>query len=199
MNIEKISTNVPIFGTTGSNAREHKSLKVADFEKVLTNEGVNFDTYQIHENETLRFPALENMEVEWVAVSKGSKKGYYIVKCESEIDGRKKLTWFGLPALYKRAHVEGTREDDFNTPINPTWYDLGNNYARLAALAEMGEIRGTDVMEVTVPVFDAAGNRVYEDVLDEDGNPVLENGNPVTRLKTKTQKVVVISEYEPQA
>ena len=194
MNIEKITTKVPIFGTTGSNAREHKPVKDLN---ALVNDGVNFDTYQIHEGETLKFPKFEDLEVEWVAVTKGSKRGYHIVKCVSEMDGRApKVTWFGLPALSKRAWVEGNREDDFNTPIQPTWYDLGNNLERLKALAEVGEIHGTDVIEVMTPVFDADGNRIYEDVLDADGNQLLENGEPITRMKRKTQKVVIISAYE---
>ena len=196
MNIEKITTKVPIFGTTGSNAREHKPVKDLN---TLVNDGINFDTYQIHEGETLRFPKFEDLEVEWVAVTKGSKKGYHIVKCESEMNGRKKDTWFGLPALSKRAWVEGNREEDFNTPLQPTWYDLGNNLERLKKLAEMGEIRGEETVTVMVPVFDADGNRVYEDVVDVDGNQVLENGNPVTRMKRKEQKVVIISAYEPSA
>lgn len=194
MNIEKISTKVPIFGTVGANGREHKAVKDLN---ALVNDGVNFDTYTIHEGETLRFPKLEDMEVEWVAVTKGSKKGYHIVKCESEMNGRVKPTWFGLPALSKRAWVEGNRDDDFNTPLQPTWYDLGNNLERLKALAQMGEIKGTDTIEVMVPVFDTDGNRVYEDVVDEDGNQLLENGEPVTRMKRKAQKVVIISDYAP--
>lgn len=192
MNIEKISTKVPIFGTTGNNAREHKPVRDLS---ALVNDGVNFDTYTIHEGEILRFPKLEDMEVEWVAVTKGSKRGYHIVKCQSELNGRLKDTWFGLPALSKRAHVEGTNEDDFNTPTQPTWYDLGNNLERLRALAEVGEIRGESTIEVEVPVFDGDGNRVYEDVLDPDGNQILENGEPVVRMKRKTQKVVIISDY----
>lgn len=198
MNIKKISASVPIFGTTGANAREHRSLKVADFKKTLENEGVNFDTYTIHEGEILRFPKLENMEVEWVAIRKGSKRGYYIVKCESEFNGRTKPTWFGLPALYKRAHFEGTEEENFNTPCQPSWYDLGNNYARLAALAAMGEIRGENVITVSVPIFDDNGNRVMVPKTDEDGNPVIVDGKEVLISKRKEQKVVVISEYTPQ-
>lgn len=192
MNIEKINVVVPIFGTTGANAREHKALKTEDLKK-LVNEGVNFDTYQIHEGEILRFPKFEDLEVEWVAVQKGSKKGYHIVKCESELNGRTKPTWFGLPALYKRAKFEGSNDE--NTPVQPSWYDLGNNLARLEALCKMGEIRGESTITVQVPVFDAAGNRVYEDVFDEDGNPVLENGAQKTVAKMKDQKVVIISEY----
>lgn len=196
-NIQKIEASVPIFGTTGANAREHKSIKAADFKKQLENTGVNFDTYTIHEGEILRFPSLEDMEVEWVAVAKGSKRGYFIVKCESELNGRTKPTWFGIPALSKRAHIDGTSEEDFNTPVNPTWYDLGNNYARLQALAEMGEIRGESTLEVYVPVFDEAGNRVMENKLDDDGNPVIEDGKEVLITKRKKQNVVVISEYVP--
>lgn len=184
MNIEKITTEVPIFGTTGANAREHK--KVTDL-RALVNEGVNFDTYTIREGETLRFPKLEDMEVQWVAVRKGSKSGYHIVKCESEYQGKTKVTWFGLPALYKR--------DANNTPVNPTWYDLGNNLARLEALAAMGEITGVGKVEIDVPAFDTDGNRIYADKFNEDGTPVLVNGQQVTEPATKKQTVVLLSEY----
>lgn len=197
-NIDKITASVPIYGTTGANARAHRALKVQDFKKILESEGVNFDTYTIREGEILRFPKLEDMEVEWVAIRKGETRGYHIVKCESEFDGRVKPTWFGLPALSKRAHFEGNEDEDFNTEVNPTWYDLGNNYARLAALAEMGEIRGENTITVYVPVFDASGNRVTEAVLDEDGNAVMEDGKEKVRTKRREQKVVVITPYTPQ-
>jgi hypothetical protein len=153
----------------------------------MANEGVNFDTYTIREGETLRFPKIEDLEVEWVAVRKGSKSGYNIIKCESELDGKKKATWFGLPALYKR--------DASNKPVNPSWFDLGNNYARLKALCDAGEIRGTGTVEIDVPVFTADGQRVYEDKFNEDGTPVLENGVQVSVPATKKQKVVLLSEY----
>ena len=186
MNIEKITENVPIFGTNGANAREHH--KVSNL-AALANEGVNFDTYTIREGETLRFPKFEDLEVEWVAVRKGSKSGYNIIKCMSEMNGKTKPTWFGLPALYKR--------DANNVPVNPSWYDLGNNLARLKALCEMGEITGTGSVEIDVPVFTADGQRVYEDQFNEDGTPVLENGVQVSKPATKKQKVVLLSEYVP--
>lgn len=197
INISKISQSVPIFGTTGANAREHKAIKFQDFKKSLEQSGVNFDTYTIHEGEILRFPKLEDMELEWVAIRKGSKRGYFIVKCESELNGRKKATWFGLPALSKRAHFEGEDDENFNTPVNPTWYDLGNDYARLEALAKMGEIHGEGKIDVYVPAFDDDGNRVQENKLDEEGNPILEDGKEVLVTKRKKQTVVVISEYAP--
>ena len=188
MNIEKINVDVPIFGTTGQNAREHK--KVTNL-SALQNDGVNFDTYTIREGETLRFPKFEDMEVEWVAIRKGSKSGYHIVKCESEFNDRKKATWFGLPALSKR--------DANNIAVNPTWYDLGNNLARLKALAEVGEITGVGTIEIDVPAFDADGNRIYQDVFDEAGNPVMKDGKQVSEPATKKQKVVLLSEYEAAA
>jgi hypothetical protein len=186
MNIQKITENVPIFGTTGANAREHH--KVTNL-AAMANEGVNFDTYTIHEGEVLRFPKLEDLDVEWVAVRKGSKSGYNIIKCQSELNGKTKTTWFGLPALYKR--------DANNVAVNPSWYDLGNNLDRLKALCEMGEIRGESTVEIEVPVFDADGNRVYTDKFNPDGTPVLENGVQVTAPATKKQSVVLISEYVP--
>lgn len=184
MNIEKINVEVPIFGTTGQNAREHKRITNLN---ALQNDGVNFDTYTIRDGETLRFPKFEDMEVEWVAVRKGQKAGYHIVKCESEYNGRKKATWFGLPALAKR--------DANNVAVNPTWYDLGNNLARLKALAAVGEITGTGEVEIEVPAFDRDGNRIYEDKFDEAGNPVMKDGKQVSEAATKKQKVVLISEY----
>jgi len=179
-------TSVPIFGTTGANAREHH--KVTNL-TTLVNEGLNFDTYTIREGETLRFPKFEDLTVEWVAVRKGSKSGYHIILCESEYKDKKKTTWFGLPALYKR--------DANNEPVNPSWYELGNNLDRIKALCEVGEIHGTREVEIDVPVFNAEGQRVYTDQFNPDGTPVLKDGVQVSVPATKKQKVVLLSEYVP--
>lgn len=188
MNIEKITQDVPIFGTSGPNARQHRRVK--DLSSLM-NEGVNFNTYTIREGEILRFPKFEDLEVEWVAVRKGSENGYHIVKCESEYHGIKKITWFGLPALYKRQVVG----EDENVPVNPTWYELGNNLERLKALSKMEEIEGLETVKIMVPAFDGNGNRIYETVLDDAGNPVVKDGKVVQKGAVKPQSVVLISEY----
>ena len=185
MNIEKITAIVPIFGTGGPNGRKHNPVKNL---QALQNTGVNFDTYTIREGETLRFPKFEDMEVEEVEVNR-NRPGvtFYIVKCESEFNGVKKPTWFGLPALYKR--------DAKNTPVQPTWYDLGNNLERLKKLAEVGEITGLKTVKIQVPVFDVDGKRVQTTQYNPDGTPVMKDGQEVLVDQTKEQSVVVFTEY----
>lgn len=184
MNIEKLTEIVPIFGTTGANGREHHKVKNL---KDLQQSGVNFNTYTIREGETLRFPKLEDMEIEWVAVRKGQKAGYYIVKCQSEIDGKTKTTWFGLPALSKR--------DVDNNPVNPSWYELGDDFKRVEALAKVGEITGVGTIKIKVPVFTEDGQPKFAEVLNEDGSPVIENGVVKTERAVREQSVVLISDY----
>lgn len=155
-NIQKITENVPIFGTTGNNAREHR--RVMDLNS-MAETGVNFTTYNIREGETLFFPAFEDMHVEWVAVAPGSTSGYHIVKCMSEYRGVRRATWFSLASLYKR--------DIRQQAVQPTWYDLGDNKTRLQGLAEMGSIHGEGKISIDVPVF-------------EDGRPVEGRSKPQT-------------------
>ena len=184
MNIEKITELAPIFGTTGANARKHTPVK--DMNK-LAESGVNFDTYTIREGETLRFPKFEDMHVEELQVSPGRPNTTPIVACESEYNGKKRSTWFGLAALKK--------QDADRIPCQPTWYDLGNNLARLKALAAMGEIHGLRTIEIQTPVFGDDFKPIVEDVLNADGTPVIENGVQKRQTKTKTQSVVIIDDY----
>ena len=186
MNIDKINENVPIFGTTGRNARKTRKT---DPNK-LQESGVNFNTYNIREGETLRFPAYENMDLTDVEVTPGSDVYTTIVKCQSEFNGKTRTTYFSIASLRKR--------DADNTPVQPTWYDLGNDKARLEALAKMGEIKGLHTVEIMVPKF-VNGKRVEAEVLNDDGSPVIENGKVKTTWDDKPQKVVIISDYAPEA
>lgn len=182
MNIQKIEEKVPIFGTTGANARKTRKTNLDKLEE----SGVNFNTYGIREGEVLRFPKFEDMEVTDLEVTPGSGIYTPIVKCESEYKGRKTVTYFGIAALRKR--------DADNNPIQLTWYDLGNDRKRLEALAKVGEIEGLRTIEVEVPKF-VNNKRVEVEVLNEDGTPVIENGKVKTTYDNKIQKVVIISDY----
>lgn len=187
MNIEKITEVVPVFGTTGPNARKTRKTNLEN----LQNSGVNFNTYTIHEGETLRFPKYEDMECIDIEVTPGSNTYTTIVKCESEDkDGHKKATYFSLASLRKR--------DAENTPVQPTWYDLGNDGARLRALAKVGEIHGERTVEIMAPKF-INGKRAEVEVLNEDGSPVIENGKVKIAYDDRPQKVVIISEYDAEA
>ena len=182
MNIKKIEKDVPIFGTTGPNGAEFH--KVTD-PKDLQNSGLNFETYTIKEGETLRFPKREDMEIYWRAIRKGNKNGFNIVKCESEYKGKKKVTYFSLPSL--------RTIDKDNTPVNPTWFDLGNDEARLQKLADMGEITGLNTVEITVYDLDDTGKRKQVQIFEQDGTPKYVDGKSVWEDKTKPRKVVVIT------
>ena len=188
MNIDKITENVPIFGTTGPNARKTRKTNLDK----LDESGVIFDTYGIRDGETLRFPAMENIECQDVQVTAGSESWTTLVKCESEYTNPKtgktikKATWFSLATLRRR--------DADNEPFQPTWYDLGNDRKRLEALVKMGEIHGEGVVEGMVPKF-VNGKRAEIEVLNEDGSPVIENGKVKTAWDDKPAKVTLITEY----
>lgn len=189
-----LAVEVPVSGTTGPNGVTVRTVR--DIKK-LVNSGVNFDTYQIREGEILRFASFKDMMnpdlklVQERQVSKGSQNYFTIVKCESEYKGHKKVTWFSLPSL--------KRQDVNNKPVNPTWYDLGNDYNRLKALGALGEIRGNHEIEIDVVkefVTDEAGRQRPKQirVTNEDGTPKLENGKEVWVTDTRKAHPVVISE-----
>lgn len=188
MNIEKLTENVPIFGTTGPNARKTRPTNLDK----LSESGVNFNTYGIREGEILRFPKLEDMELRDVQVQPGSDIYTTLVKCESEYTNpktnqtSKTTTWFSLATLRRR--------DADNEPIQPTWYNLGNDRARLEGLAKMGEIKGEGTIQVEVPKF-VNNKRVEVEVLNDDGTPVIENGKVKVTYDNKITSVTVISEY----
>lgn len=188
MNIKKIETEVPIFGTTGPNGAEFH--KVTD-PKDLENSGLNFETYTIREGEILRFPKREDMEIYWRAIRKGNKNGFNIVKCESEYKGKKKVTYFSLPSL--------RTIDKDNTPVNPTWFDLGNDEARLQMLAKMGEIKGGNEISITVYDLDDGGKRKQVQLFNQDGTPQYVDGKTVWEDKTKTRKVVPVTPVSEDA
>lgn len=188
MNIEKITENVPIFGTTGANARKTRKTNVEKLEE----SGVNFNTYGIRDGEILRFPKFEDMELMDVQVQPGSESWTTLVKCESEYTSpktnvtTKAPTWFAIATLRRR--------DADNNPIQPTWYNLGNDRKRLEALAKVGEIKGEGTVQVEVPKF-VNNKRAEVEVLNEDGSPVIENGKIKIAYDNKIVNVTLISEY----
>ena len=182
MNIKKIEVEVPIFGTTGPNGAEFH--KVED-PKDLENSGLNFETYTIKEGEILRFPKREDMDIFWRAIRKGNKNGFNVVKCESEYKGKKKVTYFSLPSL--------RTIDVNNVPVNPTWFELGNDEARLQMLAKIGEIEGKKEISIEVYDLDEGGKRKQVQLFNLDGTPQYKDGKTVWEDKTKSRKVVVIT------
>ena len=137
------------------------------------------------------------MDIVWRSISKGSKNGFYLVKCESEYNGKTKPTWFSLPSLRKL--------DKDNVPVNPTWYDLGNDEARLAMLAKIGQIEGLHKVDIKVYVLDETGKRKQTQLLNEDGSPQIVNGKEVWEDQTRDAHPVTITpcddvaEEEPAA
>ena len=77
--------------------------------------------------------------------------------------------------------------------MNPTWFDLGNDEARLQKLADMGEITGLNTVEITVYDLDDTGKRKQVQIFEQDGTPKYVDGKSVWEDKTKTRKVVVIT------
>jgi len=194
ISVKALAVEVPISGTTGPNGVSTRAVTNA---KKLINSGVNFDTYQIREGETLRFASFadtinpENNLLKERQVSKGSSNYFTVVKCESEYKGRKKVTWFSLPSL--------KRQDVNNVPVNPSWYELGNDYDRLKALCTLGEIHGDkeiaiEVVKEFVTGEDGRPRPKQIQLMNEDHTPKLENGKEVWVTDTRTAHPVVISE-----
>ena len=193
ISVDVLKVKVPISGTTGSNGVNSRVVKDAT---KLVNSGVNFDTYQIREGETLRFASFEEMIdpknelLHERQVSKGSQNYFTLVKCESEYKGNKKVTYFSLPSL--------KRQDVDNNAVNPSWFELGNDLARLRYLGAMGEIHGDQELTIQVPkefVPDAQGRLRPKQiqVKNEDGTPKLENGEEVWKIDTRTAHPVTIT------
>lgn len=193
ISVDVLKVKVPISGTTGSNGVNSRVVKDAT---KLVNSGVNFDTYQIREGETLRFASFEEMIdpknelLHERQVSKGSQNYFTLVKCESEYKGNKKVTYFSLPSL--------KRQDVDNNAVNPSWYELGNDLTRLRYLGAMGEIHGDQELTIQVPkefVPDAQGRLRPKQiqVKNEDGTPKLENGEEVWKTDTRTAHPVTIT------
>lgn len=193
ISVNVLKVKVPVSGTTGSNGVNVRPVKDP---KKLMNSGVNFDTYQIREGETLRFASFEDMmnpENELIIerqVSKGSPNYFTLVKCESEYNGIKKVTYFSLPSL--------KRQDVDNQPVNPSWFDLGNDLNRLRYLGAMGEIHGQH--EVTIKVAkefvpDEQGRLRPKQILlkNEDGSPVIENGKEKWVVDTRDAHPVTVT------
>ncbi len=177
-----LHVDVPISGTFGPNGRDHH--RVTNFSELDDAENDGW-SYYIRPGEIMRFPRFEELEVEWVSIKKGSKKGYHIVKCQSEYNGKKKVTWFALPQL-RKVDVNGI-------PVNPTWFALGSDLARLKKLCELGEIRGLEQIEIQVVEYDSEGNKIRIPEFDEEGYPKIKAGFEVWHYKTRAQHPVVIS------
>lgn len=160
-NIEKITeeTCAPLFGEKDRPADVIKGEEL----KSLKDEGVNFETYTIHKDETLIFPAYSDMLVKKQPVQKGSDRKVIYVACERLKNGRKSTYWFNVNSLAKR--------DADNNPVYPEWYDLGNVDARLHKLAEVGAITAKEEKEILVPLFEG-NKRVYNDEVQTDGTVI---------------------------
>lgn len=199
ISVETLKVKVPVSGTTGPNGVQTRAIK--DMKKLL-NSGVNFDTYQIREDETLRFASFkdtinpDNGLLIERQVSKGSPNYFTLVKCESEYKGQKKVTYFSLPSL-KRTGLSGELLDQ-QDPVNPTWYELGNDLNRLRYLCAMGEITGLKEVSINTPkefVADKDGKLRPKQIQlkNDDGTPKLVKGQEVWVTECRTAHPVTIT------
>lgn len=177
-NTEKITeeTCAPLFGEKDRPANVIKGEEL----KTLKDEGVNFETYTLHKDETLVFPTYSDMLVKMQPVQKGSDRKVVYVACERIKNNRKAPYWFNVNSLAKR--------DADNNPVYPEWYELGNVDARLHHLAEVGAITAKEEKEILVPLFEG-NKRVYNDVAQEDGTIV-----KVGATKKQTVAMIIAAE-----
>lgn len=198
ISVETLKVKVPVSGTTGPNGVTVRTIRDP---KKLVESGVNFDTYQIRKGEILRFASFkdtvnpDNGLLQERQVSRGSQNFFTIVKCESEYNGRKKVTYFSLPSL-KRQGLDN--EGQQTIPVNPSWYELGNDLMRLRYLCAMGQIEGLEEVPIEVAkefVPDANGRMRPKQIQlkDADGNPVLKDGVEVWVVDTRTARPVTIT------
>ena len=199
VNVQELKVDVPVSGTTGQNAVNVRPIKDAS---QLLRSGVNFDTYQIHEGETLHFASFkdminpENGLLQERQVSRGSNNYFTIVKCISEHNGRRKVTYFSLPSL-KRTGLEGEFLDK-QEAVNPTWFDLGNDLERLKYLGAMGSITGGPGKKIKVPKEFVAGadGRLRPKTVtmkNADQSPVIKDGQEVKIIDARDTTVYPIT------
>lgn len=117
--------------------------------KELEGQQVVFQAYSPKKGYMYAFPDFAHRKVMKQPINtRPNSPVTYIIGCQSSTDGGKTWApdWFSLNHLSKR--------DAKNNPVHPTWYALGNLYARIQKLCEMGTI--TVGREITVynPVFD---------------------------------------------
>lgn len=180
MNVKKIDENkLPIL--FGEKNRPSEVVTNLDDLKV---EGQAFESYSPKAGAIYRFPALNDAVIKKQPVQEGGTAMQFLIGCEMSTDGGNTFVpaWLSINSLAKR--------DAKQNPVHPTWYALGNVYARAAKLCEMGEIKAAeDGRDIDTPVFDK-GRPVYEIVKNEKGEPVLnKDGEAEMQVKTRPQKI----------
>lgn len=184
MNVKKIEeSKLPIL--FGEKNRPSEVVTNMDDLKV---EGQAFESYSPKAGAIYRFPIFKDALVKKQPVQEGGTAMQFLIGCEMSTDDGKTFVpaWLSLNSLAKR--------DAKQNPVHPSWYALGNVYARAEKLCALGEIKSdADGREIATPVFDS-GRPVYEIVKDENGNPVLnKDGEAEMRVKTRPQKVYDIT------
>lgn len=119
-----------------------------------------------------------------------------LMSCESSEDGKNFTPdWVSLNSFAKQKVVRRADGTQGNEPVHPTWYALGNAFARAKKLCEMGTIKvEKEPIKIEAPAFTDAGKRAIRVVVDADKKPVLnEDGSPKTEYATQSQDVYAIT------
>lgn len=181
--------NVPVYG---ADKRPPQTASTDD----LQNSSVNFVSYIPNEGDKVIFASWEETAPKILKqeVRAGSKAYIYLMPCYYVRKGTEtqEPNWFNINALNKR---------DINmVPVNPTWYNLGNNLERAKGLCEMGEItRGTDRV-IKVGEFDnvTKRNKIVPTIDPETGKQKIdEDGTAEMHVFTKDQSCAVFTPYVP--
>lgn len=188
-NIKKIKANrlAPVYD------EKRRPTEIVENLEELKNEGQILETYTPKAGAIYRFPAMEDAEVRKQPVNPGSESYQFLIACEMSTDGGETWvpSWFSLNHLAKR--------DAENNPVHPTWHALGNVYARMERLCELGELKVSDkARSIMVPQFvQIEGQRPKRRTkiqMDKNGKPVLnEDGEPNIVNDDKPQDVYDIT------
>lgn len=177
-----IDQNEILFGNINNNEIRRIDMSSPELETT----GATHESTHIHEGQTLLFPDFEDMIIEEIPIAKGSKsKALYVRALDKD---SKKTVRFCL-SVFMKTDIDGT-------PLFPGWRNLGNNKARLEKLAEIGELTGTILKEIEVPVF-KDGHRLYEPVLNVDGTFALDDKNVQKKvLVTKKKHICMFKDVQ---
>ena len=171
-----------------------------DNKEDLKHEGEAFMSYAPKAGFTYRFESFEDCTILKQPVrpdALGEKDPHqFLMSCESSEDGKNFVPdWISLNSFAKQKVIRKADGSLGQEPVHPTWYALGNMYARANKLCEMGSIKvEKDPVEIQVYAFTDLGKRAVKVVVDSDKKPVLnEDGSPKTEYATQPQNVYAIT------